>query len=264
MVLLYILGFALTASITSYMNVIIERGFNKSLFDRSHCDNCGKHLSPIWLIPVFSSLFLILFNRSKTWCCHKRFSQKYFFTEIVGGFTGLFLISRMAETEFQLSVGVLTLIVLALLFLYLAVEDIWHMEIDMIPLTAMLAILVISSLISPTSMEEVFGHNVLSKDGILTGLGYALVVVLLIVISRGKGLGVGDIFVVFFIGLSLGWQQATVGLQITIYSATVIGLIYAAYQKQFKGLIIPLVPFLFFGWQLGLLFSDDIIGLIYG
>jgi len=233
-------GFWVGSVISSYFNVVIARGFIKSLWQSSYCDSCGNPLKSWQLIPVISSTYY-LFVKSP--CCGKKTTINYLITEILGGITGLLIVLRLETSTLSLP-SIILLILAITLFLYLAIEDIWKYEINITLAVSLIVGFFLWANILPHSIVEVFS----STPQLLAAIIYGLIVLLLIIFSKGKGLGVGDIYLVFFMGLSLGLRNALIALQISIYTSALVGIMVAIFKKKYKGLIIPLVPFLFLGW----------------
>jgi prepilin signal peptidase PulO-like enzyme (type II secretory pathway) len=253
-------SFWIGAVFASYFNVVVDRGFRKSLMGRSHCDHCQAKISPVLLLPVVSTAYLFIFNEGKTLCCKSSLSPQYLLTEVLGGIS--FLLMYLHLQTYDFSFAVLAAFLIHLLFLYLSVYDIWNFEIDIVPIGIMSVLLFTSFLVDTSASQAIWTHELFSFETVYTAVFYCGVVISLIFFSDGKGLGVGDVFIVAFISLSLGWVATTIALQVTIYTATAIGLIYAGYKRQFKGLLIPLVPFLLLGWQIALNHSEEILSII--
>lgn len=70
---------------------------------------------------------------------------------------------------------------------------------------------------------------------------------LIVLISKEKALGQGDVRVAIITGLLIGLNSLMSWGYITVFSALIYGLIIAYKKKKFKGLKIPLVPFMVLG-----------------
>ncbi|MCA9385409.1 prepilin peptidase [Candidatus Dojkabacteria bacterium] len=81
----------------------------------------------------------------------------------------------------------------------------------------------------------------------------------LVTATKEKAMGAGDIRIACIMGLLLGISKLLVAFYITILSACLVGLVYAGYKKQFKGLKIPFVPFMVFGTITSIIFYDAIL-----
>jgi|GEM_PF-4980434 len=253
----------LGASFTSYFSVLTNRGFKKSLVDPSYCDNCNKKLQPWWMIPILSPLAAVIFHGSKSFCCNKKINfGKYFFSELLGGITGFLMFVLWWNGLSELSM--LLLLWPVLVFLYMGTEDIWHLEITSALLIVLGGLVVLTGLLFPAWFTEIYGHVFLTLDTLYAALVGAIIVVALIVLSRGKGLGSGDVFIVAIMGICFGGKGLFLSAQLAVWMGTIIGIAYAIVKRKFRGLIVPLVPFLFLGWLLFLTFKEFWLQLLPG
>ena len=70
---------------------------------------------------------------------------------------------------------------------------------------------------------------------------------LIVLVSKEKALGQGDVRIAIISGLLVGSINLTYWGYITVFSALAYGLIVAYKKKKFKGLRIPFVPFMVLG-----------------
>lgn len=70
---------------------------------------------------------------------------------------------------------------------------------------------------------------------------------LIVILSKEKALGQGDVRISIIVGLLIGWNNLIGWLYITIFSALFYGLILAKEKGKFRGLHIPFVPFMVLG-----------------
>lgn len=262
--------------LTSYFGVVIERGFRASLYKPSHCDGCGKRLSAWQLVPVVAAAWLLVFKGAKSSCCGKPISKLYFATEFFALVAGIAIgLGLVQLTGASLAIKIF-FIAFSVVFLFLAVEDIWHLEVTMGIVWVLLGLGVILALLTVSGMgraeadlpllAQLTGDIYASLDlqysltsNLLAGAIGGVVVLALIALSKGKGLGTGDIYLVVFMGITLGPVGLIISTQLAIYIATVVGLAYALKRKQFHGLIVPLVPFLFLGWLLTIVLGAKLL-----
>jgi len=78
---------------------------------------------------------------------------------------------------------------------------------------------------------------------------------LIVLISKEKALGQGDVRIALITGLLIGMSNLLEWGYITIFSALIYGLILAYKKKRFKGLKIPFVPFMVLGSMVVILLS---------
>ncbi len=109
------------------------------------------------------------------------------------------------------------------------------------------------------------GENLLGlvifKNSILSALVAALFFLLIVLISRGRWMGVGDIKLAFLMGLFLGWPNILVALFLAFFIGAIIGIgLIIAGKKKMKSEV-PFGPFLVAGTFLSLFFGEQIFSL---
>lgn len=254
---LQLILFLAGAGIASFINVVLSRGWRQSLKGRSHCDHCHKTLPPQYLIPFFSSLYLLTASKGKSACCGQKLNLwRYLLAEALGGIWSLGLFWNLYD---QAWLNILLFSIPSLIFLYLAIDDIWHLGIDSLVLGLFGLSVLLMGIIAPTSWQAITGHLVLSWESLQTVAVVGAIISLLMLISRGKGLGLGDLLLVAVMAFGLGGWGTLVAMQLTIYLAACFGIIYAWRVGKFKGQIIPLVPFLLLGWLLAPLLAGPLL-----
>lgn len=74
--------------------------------------------------------------------------------------------------------------------------------------------------------------------------------------------GVGDYLIFIVLGLFLNFEQLLIAFEVAIVVAAVVGILYSIiYKKPINEALIPLVPFLTFGFLVSLNFEKEIIGV---
>jgi len=86
---------------------------------------------------------------------------------------------------------------------------------------------------------------------------------MLIVISRGKGMGWGDVMYGLFLGILLGHPGTIVALYIAFLTGAFISVILLLSKKKKFGQIIPFGPFLILGTVISLYYSDYIWNIFF-
>lgn len=222
--------------IGSFGNVLLYRiEHGESFGGRSHCPACRKTIAWYDLIPVLSFLLL----RGKCRHCRKKISMQYPLVEL--GSAILFLIALSLNLE-KPAIALLQAVALESLFLG-AVYDALHEELPDLftwPIVIVGAVLI-----------AIQGDVLSSIEGALVPLcwfgGQWL-------ISRGRIVGSGDIF----LGTALGWWLGLKGAIIMLFMSYVIGaavilLLLALRIISLKQKRIPFGPFLAIGGLMALL-----------
>lgn len=219
--------------IGSSLNALIFRlKNNKNFFSgRSMCVHCEKQLSWQELIPLFS--FLIQNGTCKK--CKKSIPKSYFFVEFFTGILfmhSLFVFSELHQIIFSWIVITLSVLIFVYDLKYMLIED-------RVSIPFMGVILVFLAF-----------HPEYAIQHILTGLGVALFFIIQILVTKGKGVGGGDIRLGFIMGLLLGWPMALYALMTSYMIALIWILPLLLVKKVSMKSRIPLGPFLIIGMLL--------------
>ena len=204
---------------------------------RSVCDYCGRMLSWWENIPVLSYLWLKGYSR----CCGKRLPFGYVVVEVLGGVYGWlgyrvwlsYGMDRGLETGLSGGLLILGLIVVSLL---VVAYDLSYLMIPVVPVVIWVVLgMVWNVMISIGWQEVVLG--MLASGGFLLGV-YG--------VTKGRGMGLGDVFLVLGFSWFLGFKGtvAAMWLAFVLGSLTGIGLVFTGrVEKGMKGMI-ALGPFL--------------------
>lgn len=240
--------------IGSFLNVLIDRLPRKEtiLRGRSHCDSCKKVLSWKDLIPVFSFLFL----RGKCRGCKSSIGLR---TPLVELLTGFLFVITLYTLAFQ-TITILSIITLLFYLFIISVLlviffcDIYYGIIPNAVLYPAFFVTVIFTLITKP-------HLFLSY--LLCSLAAGGFFFLLFLITRGRGMGFGDVKYAFFLGFLLGFPQVIVALYIAFLTGAIIASILVLWRKKkFVGGTIPFGPFLVLGTIASLYGGNMLLGKI--
>jgi leader peptidase (prepilin peptidase)/N-methyltransferase len=178
------------------------------------------------------------------------------FTILLSIFT-LFTLFQINSSESNSAVVKLLLsiyiIAVYTLFTYLSVYDIVYFEIPgKLAVILPIAILVVNILLGlvigfNSEISYWAGNSSTPLINIIGGIAGALVIGVIVFLTKGKGMGEGDIWVLAGLGFFIGYEKLIIAFYISIFSALIIGLLYSYRIKKLKGVPIPFVPFLVFG-----------------
>ncbi|MDD3046433.1 MAG: prepilin peptidase, partial [Candidatus Pacebacteria bacterium] len=112
--------------------------------------------------------------------------------------------------------------------------------------------LILSTFLNVLSVEELFVR-------VLTAFIVFLFFFALYFFSEGKAMGFGDVKLVVFLGLLLGFPNILPALFIAFFLGAVIGLIMMMFKKKGMKSEIPFGPFLVFGTFVSLFFGEYFI-----
>lgn len=228
----------------SFLNVLIDRmpRGQSVIWKPSHCDYCKKQLRWFELIPVLSYVL----QGGSCRRCHKRLSFQYPIVELLTalGFLSVFLYVGDLTTHFFL---MLVIFCSAVVIFFI---DLKH---QIIP-DSMLVIAGISIVLLGTTLTP-FERGVHMLTALSCGLGFFL----LWVVTRGRGLGFGDVKLAFVIGLLLGYPSAVVGLYVAFLTGALVGVILMILRFARMKSRIAFGPFLLLGAIISIWFGERIL-----
>lgn len=218
-----IMSFVLGLCVGSFINMAIYRyaincGLESEKFkvkskNRSFCDFCGRQLRWYENVPIISWLI----QGGKSRCCQTPLPWSYPIVELMVGM--IFMV---------VGLDAISLTVAALL-VFSAVFDAKYM-------------------ILPD-----FSTYILILIGLywwqnwwvaLMASGFLL---FLHLITKGKGMGMGDVKLAIFMGLLLGWPNIIIAMYVAFISGAVVGLICLGLKKKNRKSEIAFGPFLILG-----------------
>lgn len=243
--------FLLGITIGSFLNVCVYRvplgisvakGF-------SACPSCSARLTAVDLVPVFSYVAL----RGKCRHCGTRISPMYPLVEAAVGVLFLLLFIR-----FGLSYDLLIYAALISLLAIIALIDYKHM---IIPNGLVVAGLVLGAgKLAASIFTDLFGSWTLYAIGFAAGaLPLLLIALFCAWVLKKEAIGGGDIKLMAFAGLVIGWQLIIPAYLIGIITGALAGVVLMATGKKKRGDEIPFGPFLCVGILVSVFFGYDII-----
>ncbi len=226
--------------IGSFLNVLILRlPLKESItLKRSHCMTCGHTLSWYELIPLFSYLFL----GGKCRHCKAHISVQYPIVEAANGI--LYVIFFLAK---GITVETFLYCLAASALLALSVID-WRTQ--EIPLGFILFILTLGLVRLFTDLENWSQYVI--------GLFAVSVFLLLIdLVTKGRGIGHGDIKLMAATGLLLGWKLIIIAFIMACIIGTVVHLIRMAVKKVGRKLAFG--PYLSMGICIAMIWGEQLV-----
>lgn len=257
-VLRSVLLFFLGASIGSFVMVVSQRLRVKNfLNNRSVCMSCNNTLSWKELVPVFSYLFL----RGKCKYCKSKISVSLFLIELFSGLIFILLpyVINVYTSNFYLGVGIFVLFIIIYIFaMFTAIYDIKHKIINL----ESLIVLFILSIISQISLQY-FDDNIgISYLNLLSPVFTSFIFAFLYLISRGRWMGLGDIFLYFIFGAILPLPMAISGVFYSVWIGAVFSLVmYTFNHKYHLKSEIPFAPFIILGFLYSFMTYSDLMGI---
>jgi prepilin signal peptidase PulO-like enzyme (type II secretory pathway) len=98
---------------------------------------------------------------------------------------------------------------------------------------------------------------------LLSGSGAFLFFLILYLATKGRGMGFGDVKLVFLLGFFLGWPNVIVAFYIAFLTGAILGCILILWgKKKFSGGMIPFGPFLVLGAVISLFWGEEMLSKI--
>lgn len=295
----YVLLFIIGLCLGSFLNVVIDRWpKNQSIIKkRSHCEYCKKPLQVLDLIPVLSFIFLkrrcrychhklswqyplvelgTAFLMVLTFYLYRHFPLAWGQTS--------FLLDRVMPNELPFFSLIFNLILVPFFVAIFMIDLKYSLILDRVILPAIF--LTAAFYIFQIAyyglrgyyalLGNPLGKYIIGTDNkyfyslvlrfsqpfivsLITGIVVALFFVLLIIVSRGRGLGLGDIRLGFWLGLLLGYPRIVTGLFLSFLMGGIVALVLVILGKKKFGETVPLAPFLMIGTYISLFFGNQII-----
>jgi len=249
----YFIVFIFGLMVGSFLNSIIYRlpSGESFLIQRSYCPYCKHKLSWKDLIPIFS--FLIL--KGKCRYCHHQISLQYPLVELATGILFV-LIFWILDFGFDLAFGFWNLIFYLVIASFLIIIFFYDLKHYIIPdkiIYPAIAIALFYQLFGIWNFEIGILKPILSA--ILAGLFFLSIVLF----SRGKWMGVGDVKLAFFMGLFLGFPNILIALFLAFFIGAIIGIGLIISGKKTLKSEVPFGPFLVVGTFIALFWGQAII-----
>ena len=241
--LLFVLGLAFGSFIAAYTyrlpkGISIQKG-------RSFCPHC--HNSILWYdnVPLLS--YFILAGRCRH--CHKRISKR---NPLIEGSTAVGFVI-IGSQSFQ---SPLALVINLLIFCMLVMVFVIDLEYQIIPDGLVFALLIsLYSLLIITSSYSFYTH-------LAWGFLSSLTLLTIHLITRGKGMGLGDVKFAVFGGTFLG-SLSFIWLMLSFLTGAIVGIILILFDKAKMKSHIAFGPFLIVGMLMTLIWGEKLVSWLF-
>jgi prepilin signal peptidase PulO-like enzyme (type II secretory pathway) len=291
MIWFIVLGFIIGTVLGSFVKALADRSLKRSSFwGRSYCERCKTTLRWYDLFPILSYLS----TGGKCRYCHKKIGPEYLIVEVTSGlliatlfylsFPGfsmdagafeqiLFFSDLLFKTFFIAILVSITItdlrktlipdrimfpsIFAALFFLVsLTVYKIWYLFIY-------LSQNPLGQYLLPPHNDYFRRHALITVEPLIGSLISAFIIsgffLGLIIITRGRGMGGGDVKLGFFMGLGLGFPGAILATVLGFVTGAITAVLLIILGKKSFGQNIPFGPFLVLGSLITLFWGNQII-----
>lgn len=241
----YLIAIAFGLVIGSFLGVIIDRSallptpYSLLHMGRSRCGRCRRQLAWWENIPILSFILL----RGKCRACRSPIPYWLPLIEIAGALAGVWLAYQASQTitiiNFITIIKVIGAVAIATALVWIFFSDLVK---GVVP-----------------DWAVVLGSAGAGLSNLTSAVIAAAFFWLLAAVTRGRGMGTGDVTLAFFLGLWLGWPKIAVGIWLAFLlgAGAALGLI-ASGRKKF-GQTVPFGPFLITGAVLAYFYAEKMI-----
>lgn len=282
-ILLSGLGFALGTILGSFVKVLADRSLSKRSFrGRSYCISCKHKLAWYDLLPIISYLTL----GGKCRYCSDKIGEEYLLVEIVTGVLVGFLFWQSSPQfslifVFELIIKIFFISILVALFLTdfkkMLIPDriilpgfilgvIGNLSLVIFKVSYLFFYLsqnTVGKYLLPPYSDYFRRHTLMIIEPFLYSIVMAVLIggffLSLIILTKGKGMGGGDVKLGAFIGLMLGFPNALLALVLSFTLGAVFSLILILTGRKHFGQTIAFGPFLVIGALIALFWGNQII-----
>ncbi len=239
-ILYSVLFFLFGALLTSFYLLVGQRiPVGKTILGRSMCDRCHQTLRMIDIIPIFGYLV----NKGRCSHCHQKINYCYPLYELLGGL--IFMVSYLYA---GFSLELIVILIMFSVFFIEAISDQKHMIVmDRVWMIGVVPLMIIRII------EGEWKTYLLSSAVLFITL--FLISYIFSKIYKREALGGGDVKLYFFIGWLLTVEEGFLSL----FLASILGLIYGMIKVRMKSKEFALVPFIAMGVVIAYLYGDAMI-----
>lgn len=215
-VFLFLFGLCVGSFLNSLVYRLNEGNLKSFIFGRSVCPKCKHKLEWRDNTPLFS--FVLLGGRCRY--CQKPISIHYPLVELA---TGILTVSIFFHGLFYLFITYALVAIFLSDLLYQTVPD---------------------EIVYPAIGVALFYSIINHQSSIISGFLAGLFFLILVLITKGQGMGMGDVKLAALMGLFLGYPKIIVALYMAFLTGAIAGVILILLGKKRFGEHIPFGPFL--------------------
>lgn len=229
---------------------------------RSFCPKCKKKIAWFDNFPLVS--YLLLSGKCRN--CQKPISRRYPIIELTSaiGFMAVFsLIQNCPNFNSSLfcawnrDLGIWSIPLFLTLFLVFLAIFIIDLEQQIIPDS-----FVFFGFFLVVVLLLLVGHNFFSY--LFTGFLCAVLILMVHLVTRGRGMGLGDVKLALFGGVFLGWPQAIIWLFLSFLVGAVTGIFLILAGKAKLKTRVAFGPFLVISFFVVLIFGNNLTKVLFG
>lgn len=244
---IFFLIFASGLCIGSFLNVVIDRLPNgRGLGGRSKADCCKVTLGVVDLIPVLSYVFHV----GRCGHCGQKVSFYYPLVELISA-----IFTATAFFYFPVPFNLFYLVS----FYFLIVFFFTDLKYGLVPVSVFL----VNLLFVITFQVYLFSIGQLSifnfQFSIISAIVAALFFIFLILITRGRGMGFGDVLLAFLFSLIVGFPSSIIMVFLSFIFGGLFSVFLLLSKKKNLGQSLPFGPFMVLATTTSVFYGRQII-----
>ena len=245
LILIYLVIFLYGIVIGSFLNVCIYRIPNKEniVTTRSHCMSCGHQLKWYELLPLIS--FVV--QKGKCRECGTKLSVQY---PLIEGLNGVLYVITFYINGLTIDSLLYCLLISALLALSV-IDERTHE----IPIGFNIFILCLGIIMTVLHYDDWLNH-------VIGFFAVSVFIEIIIIVTRGRGMGGGDMKLMATAGLMLGWKE----IILAFILGCILGAIIHVLRMKVKGAerVLAFGPYLSLGILVSVWFGAPLISWYLG
>jgi len=261
--IMIIIIFFFGLAIGSFLNMLVWRmQHQESILGRSYCDQTREKLEVIDLFPVVSYIL----HKGKCRKCQAKLPIIYPIVELVSGLLAALTYWRIETTTlpfldhpWQMIAYVIVNLLVVYLIFYFALYDLHYWEVEVRSVIVAFVILAVLLVINQFVAVSFLPDLVSAVFGGLAGAGLIGIVVL---ITKGGGMGTGDIFLFGLAGMIVGIEGIWWAFMAAVLTGSLLGIIVLLIKRKLKGVMIQFAPLIAWGTIIVFLFKFEILELV--
>jgi leader peptidase (prepilin peptidase)/N-methyltransferase len=235
LILIFIFIFGLCVG--SFLNVLIYRlpRFLSPLEGRSYCPKCKKKI--LWHdnIPLLSFILL----KGKCRFCRSPISFQYPLVEFITGVLFVLVVIFLPPKQDYWVIGLLDDWIIGLLVYWVIIS-----ALVVIFFTDLLHQIIPDQVVYPAILISLLYAIRYTPYAIPASLGAGTLFLLLNLVTRGKGMGLGDVKLAGLMGLVLGFPKIVIALYLAFLTGALVGVILILLGRKRFGEHLAFGPFL--------------------
>lgn len=255
--MLYFIFFFVGSAFGSFTLVVVNRLHVAPIVNaRSKCLSCSKKLEWFELIPVISYLF----QKGRCNNCNAKIGHDHVLIEIVYGFLFVLLYQLFLKDKGWNLTTTWWTVYYSTMFVVSGVLVLYDLRHRLVPEYFLYAFVALSSV-----MMFIRYFSSMESVEFITPFVLSIPSLLIYIITKKRGIGLGDVILFAGVGMLLGTESALASLVISVWSAAIVGLTLQMINKKEYHMkyALPFVPFMIIStWVV--LFTDINVWTLVG